>query len=502
MDKEFSRAAENACDAIASLIEENVPSCQVRNLGFQIIVLFDNKSVATVYPLTAGTVDLYGNDFNDEEYDLKNIPVQQCLETLNQLAGMNEESGTAAAGAYSPANAFMAPGQTKNRATAYAEKEGWVNIENKKRWLRETENLTQNPFGEDPLGAKGMNPKEKKTSEGRRASKIDHNYAGGSPLALSEDSGSNSISTGSLAENETVNALTQLAEKLPVDDFEIVDDKFLGLKIDCVSVFVMAQKDGNFATKAVVDGEVVQQSDNIPLGDLTKWLFTICDNVEKRAAEKEVASQELGIEPDASDVYEIMRELAEESGQSTDIIRNKSLFDLKQGLTVPKSKNENVKRPIEAEQPVSSSLKGSTVKDGKPHERVYVFGSAASKALSVHSLFVGSVKLFLTDDSRKNFVIGLEVVTEQRTIFDKMLNVRGVPAIRIFSGSPVSCWRKWNVFGVQLDCYGLLLRQVWRSHNYASFRQKKLRLASVLVSSMHKLPPWPLHCRWHSIQGF
>lgn len=45
---------------------------------------------------------------------------------------------------------------------------------------------SDHPFGEDPLGDKEIHEKPKKNSEGKKKSAIQHNFAGGSPLAMKE----------------------------------------------------------------------------------------------------------------------------------------------------------------------------------------------------------------------------------------------------------------------------------------------------------------------------
>lgn len=347
MDSELSKNQKALCDELENQIESNVPACRASNLGFSIIVFFDNQSMATLYPVTRETVDLFAQDFRDEEYDIKNLSVAKCIELLQELATLTEETST---GAVAPTVEPLRP----------------------KRPLKpisETESRFQNSFGEDPLGQKAMNgnPDKKKNSEGQKVSAIRHPYAGNSPLALSENSGSSAI--GSLAENEAAEVFTQLAEKLPVDGSEILDEKTLVLTTDCVSIFVTAQDDGNFSTHTEIDGETIQETENVPLGDLTKWLFTVCDGVQNKVAARDRDEAETEVEP--NEVYEVLKDLAASSGHSTDILRNKDLFDLKQGLCVsrPPFDREQSPESFVAEtsgSQVSASLRGSTMKNGAP----------------------------------------------------------------------------------------------------------------------------------------
>lgn len=364
MDKKFYEASENYCNELADLIERNVPAVMVSNLGFQLLVMFDNnRSVASVYPLTQNTVDIFAKDFRDKNFDMKDVSIEQCLEFLQGMASLAEETATAAVSGFNSAKAFAAPGQKMNRATQQSEREGWSQM------LRETENRFENPFGEDPLGHRSMNPKEKSKSEGKRKSAIGHNFEKGSPLAL-ENYDSNL--TGSLSENQSPEILfNYLAEMLPVDKAEILDGKILGIAVDDVKIFVLANN-GGFTVKSVNGaGELVQDSENFSTGDLIKFLFSVCDGQQKRAAEKEIEtdifnSSDANLQVEINDAWNVLKELAKEAGHSDDILRNKDLFDLRQGLIV--SKNENVKHAKESEKAIetSGSLKGATMHGEHP----------------------------------------------------------------------------------------------------------------------------------------
>lgn len=381
MDKEFYQAEENNCTELASQIEDTVPACRVNNLGFQLIVFFDNKSVATVYPLTADSVDLYAKDFRDEEFDLKDVSIEQCLNVLREMASLTEETNTGAVAGYDSARAFAPPGQKSNRGTEQSKREGWSEI--KPRALQETENRSQHPFGEDPLGHRAMDPDEKKNSEGKRKSALNQNCEKGSPLTL-ENSGSQA--SGSISENQSPKILFDyLADMLPVDNAEILDGNVLGLEIVGCRIFVMADN-GAFTVKTVNgNGELIQQSENVSVADLITFLFSVCDQLqkletlEKRKAEKGIDndlldSNDTDLQVEVSDVWSIIRELAKESGKSDDVLRNPDLFSLRQGLVfadspfrsgrrfsgndfspMSGSKTENVKHPRKPIEPLQVS---------------------------------------------------------------------------------------------------------------------------------------------------
>jgi hypothetical protein len=389
MDKAFQRAEQDNASRLAQQIEQAIPGARVNDMGWLVLVMLENKSVFQLTPLTANTVDVSGKDLADNEYEYLGISWRQCLEFLAKVNAItpatSEETSTAAVAGFNTPGAFARPGQKSNRGVEQSEREGWQRIgEEKERDQSGRKKASDHPFGEDPLGRHAMNdnPDKKKNSEGRRKTETGHNWEGGSPLALNEDSGSNS--TGSLAENSTPETLAYLAEMLPVDAAEIEGNK-LTLTITSATIIVTAQATGNFSVQSFVDGELVQQNENIPAGDLVRWLFNISDQIQKRAAERELSSQaihspdtDLQVQP--SEAYQVLKELARETGAygGDDIIRNKSLTDLRQGLVVSKSPfsgrrffGSDFNSGHAADYEVSgshvlSSLRGSTVKDGHP----------------------------------------------------------------------------------------------------------------------------------------
>lgn len=111
MDKIFTQATEHFCSELANRIETHIEGVRVNNLGSQLVLMFDNKSVATVYPLTADTVDVFAKDPQDHEWDLKELSIPHALEFLAELAAIQPHA------------------------------------------IQETDRLRE-PFGRDPLGAK------------------------------------------------------------------------------------------------------------------------------------------------------------------------------------------------------------------------------------------------------------------------------------------------------------------------------------------------------------
>jgi hypothetical protein len=124
-----------------------------------------------------------------------------------------------------------------------------------------------------------------------------------------------------------------LSEMLPVDSADVEGNK-LALESHGVSIVVTGQADGNFSLHSSIDGEVIQQSENVSAGDLIRWLFFIADAIQKRAEQNQPSEPADDVSP--SEVFSILKELAKETGKATDPIRNKSLFDLRQGLVMAK----------------------------------------------------------------------------------------------------------------------------------------------------------------------
>lgn len=76
---------------------------------------------------------------------------------------------------------------------------------------------TDHPFGEDPLGAKLLNPSEKENSEGKKKSEISHNYEGGSPLRLEQMHPNARINTKKMNHDDIISNLSEFLKKTHAD---------------------------------------------------------------------------------------------------------------------------------------------------------------------------------------------------------------------------------------------------------------------------------------------
>jgi hypothetical protein len=313
MDSTYQKAELNNADALAQSIEDQIPAAKVSNLGWLVLVRLENGSIFTLAPLTSETCDLNGTDCQDRKHELQTVAWNDALKFLQDVATLQTEDATPpGVAAYSPANAFASNGQTSNRGVEQSKREGWqvVNEIDRLKFTR----------GEDPLGQDAMNGREKKRSEGKKKSAIAHNFENGSPLSLGENS---------TAGNET---LSYLAELLPCDSAEIEGNK-LTVTADAVSIVITQQGGDKFSVQSFVGGDPASDVSNIGAAETIKLCFQICGMVQSKVAE----SDDTGADDVSSDdVFSTLKELAKENGESDDIIRNKSLFDLKQGLTVAK----------------------------------------------------------------------------------------------------------------------------------------------------------------------
>jgi hypothetical protein len=342
MDSELATQQTALCGELENQISTNIEGVRVKNIGSQLIILFDNKSVATVYPVTGTTVDLYCRDFQDRAIEKKDLNIETLLGLIGQIATLQtEQTATGDVSGYSPARAFAASGQTSNRGTQASERAGW-------QVVNEIDRL-KHPFGEDPLGANARNPQEKSRSEGNKKSAIRHNYEGGSPLNLSENSGGNQT-------------LEYLAEMLPVDSAEINGGKLV-VTIESASLVATVQPNGNFALNTFVAGELILENENLPASDLIKLAFQICGYTQSKIAERDSGTDETEVEP--NDVWETIRELAKASGRSTDPLRNKDLFDLRQGLCVSRAPFAESARAT-VSNGATPAVHGATTHNGSP----------------------------------------------------------------------------------------------------------------------------------------
>ena len=331
MDKIFREHEIKNCDNLAQAFEQEISGCEVTNLGNCVLLNFDNKSVCTVYPLSAGIVDIFCKTVDDKQHDLKDVTVEKCLDFLRTVAALTEETSTGSVAGYDGARAFAAPGQKINRGTEASEKMGWQRIGEGRKKSRLSE-----PFGRDPLGAKE-----------RRS--------------ISEVSGS----------SDAPQVLEYLAEMLPVDSAEIIGGELV-LRIAAVEIRIVSGASENFSIQSFVDGEPVQANDNVTAGNLVRWAFEIVGKIQSRAANKDDSGNDMEISND--DIWGTIKELARGTGKSDDILRNPDLFSLRQGLCVARSPFENAGRRFFGDDfinetsgsQVSSSLQGATMHDGKP----------------------------------------------------------------------------------------------------------------------------------------
>jgi len=402
MDKTFIRAEENNCNALAQMIENQISGCEVTNLGNQVLLMFQNKSVATVFPLTAETVDIFCQSVDDKKYDMKDVSVEKCLAFLQQIAAITEETSTGDVAGYDTSKAFSAPGQKSNRAVEQSKREGWTTL----KPLHEIDRL-KNPFGVDPLG-------EKERS------------------SISEISGSNDDSQ----------VLEYLAEMLPADSAEIEGDELI-LQIDSVKIRIAQETNGNFSVQSSVAGEVVQEKDNVPTGNLIRWAFEIVSKIQDRVADRESGND---VEITNDDVWGTIKELARETGKSDDILRNKDLFDLKQGLCVSRPPFDISGRRFFGDDfinetsgsQVSSSLKGSTMHDGAP-----VSVNEGRDISRPYADTLGGKKLVYLESIGATFVNKSDLPKKQKLNFD--------PVSRqvIFTSEDVPTCRAgmWKFFG-------------------------------------------------------
>jgi hypothetical protein len=280
METIWQQAEQENASKIAQHMEDLFPDARVRNLGFSVVIIFQNKSVASVFPVTADAVDVFARD-ERETYDLKDLSFSECLEVLKKLSTLQPEQTVAG---YNVPGSFTAPGQKKNRGTEQSEREGWSVL----KPLNEIDRL-KDPFGKDPLGAKARQK---------------------------------------ISEDQSPEIFEYLAEVLPVDSADIQGEK-LTLEISLVTITVSQGENGNFSIFTQIDGETVQQSENISAGDLVKWLFSTCEEIQTRVA-KYGNSNTAEDDISCNDVFETLKKLAVETGAygGDDILKNKSLLNL------------------------------------------------------------------------------------------------------------------------------------------------------------------------------
>ncbi|MBE0546048.1 MAG: hypothetical protein IH623_32380 [Verrucomicrobia bacterium] len=354
MDKDFYRAEETNTSNFASEIESRISGARVRNIGNgQLVVMLDSGAVATVYPVTGETCDMFAKSADNEDVDLKDVSWQECLNVLQKLSDSNDPGNwwngkfpqghqSASIEPVSTAKAFSQAGQKTNRATEQSQREGWQRIgEEKDRDQTGRKDARDYPRGEDPLGRLD---RPKRTDEQ-------------SAVQVPQD------------------LFAYLREMLPMEPEQITMDDAgqITLNLDTARIEVISQ--GHlFGVKTFVDGDQQTETDKISAGDLIRYLFGIVDKIQTRLA--------LGMEDpnpiddvSPNDAYSVLKELAVATGAygGDDILRNKSLTDLKQGLCVARSPftgrrfaGNDFNSGHTADNEVSASLKGEPMHDGKP----------------------------------------------------------------------------------------------------------------------------------------
>jgi len=125
MDKIFSQATEQYCSELTRQIETQVQGVRVNNLGSQLVLHFDNKSVATVYPVTNSACDIFAKDNQEREHEWTGISWQECLGLLKELSQIPDGNA--------PSQWWNEKYPVGHQSASFAEGE-------------------RKPFGPDPLG--------------------------------------------------------------------------------------------------------------------------------------------------------------------------------------------------------------------------------------------------------------------------------------------------------------------------------------------------------------
>lgn len=320
MDKDFLKAEQSNAVALSQRIEDTIPGAKVTNMGWLILVRLENGSIFTLAPLTSEKCDLNGTDCLDLKHELQAVAWNDALRLLQDVGTLQTEQSST--GAVAPTVQPVATTKRKVSETI----------------------RTENPFGKNPLGQDRYEAKPRQTFD---------RHSTRSPLTLSEISGS----------TETPQVLEYLSEMLPADSATIANGELV-VVIDMVKIVFTSQANGNFLVRSFVDGEAVQEAENVTAGDLVKWAFEICGQIQSRVAECD--SKGADVEP--SDVHSVLKELAKETGAygGDDILRNKSLTDLK-GLCVSRPPFDRQQSPASFAGNVTESLvRGGTWHNGHP----------------------------------------------------------------------------------------------------------------------------------------
>jgi hypothetical protein len=284
MEKLFNDQAIEYADALTAQIEMAIPGCRVNNMGFRLLVHLANKSCASILPLTSTSCDVNATDCLDQEYDTQAMNWDDAVKFLKDMAALKADAiEQTSSGNVSPSigldRPFAAKGQPSNRALEQSHREGWTNIDKNK--LRES-TVPSAIYGKD--------------------------------------------------------LFTHLKEVLPLGEKECyLDDagNFI-IAVDVLKVRVMAVGLNLFTIQAWIGEKAEPTQVQMTYGDTVKCVFDLASLVERSDRSATIDD----VEDHDETAESVLLELAESLGQSTDLFRNKNLFDLRSGLS-KKNTNQN-----------------------------------------------------------------------------------------------------------------------------------------------------------------
>ncbi|MCL4177295.1 MAG: hypothetical protein KJ072_06070 [Verrucomicrobia bacterium] len=336
-------------ELLAERLAELMPAGRVKKIGY-LVYVFLTEATFSIHQVADGVFDLSGKlttTAGEESIDQQGIsqdrleyilltayenenPTKKPSDALPQASEQTDAGGVSQ---YNPAKAFARPEQRVNRATEQSKREGWQRI-------------------------------------GEASDQVD-------------------VSAQRMAGHSLGWLVEYLNEMLPADSIEMDGGKIV-VKSSLAKIEVEPRDNGTYCVRNFVAEEPISERDNVPTGDLLKYLHEITSRIdETRATYDQKNSPEDYEEITPSDVFGTLRELAEENGNPTDPIRNPSLFDLRGLILSPKpfapqkgkgigslleeldaylegkKKKQCPETPtLELEQ--SASVRGDTMKDGHP----------------------------------------------------------------------------------------------------------------------------------------
>jgi hypothetical protein len=270
MDRTFQQAALINADTLSQRIEQEIPNAKVTNLGWLVLVRFENGSVFTLAPLTDSTCDLNGTDCHDQKHERDEISWDDALKLL-QGVDTNAQ-----------------PVQEIGK-----------------------------PFGNDPLGGK-------ERSQGRTLNESGSVHSG--TKAEIQESTLPRMLYGS-------ELFKYLKDVLPVAEHEaFIDDagNFI-VAVDPVRVRVMPKGANLYDVETFVRDKREPQQVQLSHAETIRYVFELVSTAQSVNVTPARADDE-GEENDPADSYEVLRELAGELGKPTDHFRNPALFSLRAGL--------------------------------------------------------------------------------------------------------------------------------------------------------------------------